>query len=1162
MATPYFVGTSLSMSGVWGETLPFTCASTFHWNGSSDPGNPSGPGGPDVTEVGGVDFYFAGTYIGVSGAGGPGSAPWPGHGLKPGANVLEGHAVFAGYGSPPKIDFVFSPPADFGQVTGILAAGSCPLTCPIINLTATPAFSHTPSVPLGIAIVSTDFSAAVPGHPGAYSFAMSVGGSLPPGLSVAHIGTATQRLSGTPTFSGVYTFSLDFDVLDPFDGLTIGCTVHYAVTMTVVCPTITISPSSVSLAAMVGSAIAPVTYTAAEVPSISATYAWVVASGTLPPGVALSSGGVLSGTPTQAGVFYFAVKATLLIGGLDGGCSKTQTQPFGTPLVTVASIPEILLQPDSVIGLTWIELLDSDNNLRVWSKVALPDPAAYYGGYKEDRVTQWGPIIRGLSDRLGQYQGSEFACTVSDEDYVIRTLLENNTTHYFTNRPVTVRMISDADRRLLRIPRTVVKGVVRDYKPLQDLLFEFDVRDTLAQKFDPANTTDQMPQRVITVDDFPNCGANIVDSGGKTLPVGALGLPVPIIYGVITDTQLESIVTPASVLPDVDPTLPAPVILGQIGRAGDLRDAGNPSGRRNSYVAGYISATNKLSPLSNEGGNVARDSDFQNPSGAGVNFSGNAMYDSYYIFVSDKPEFNPYGSPGSAEHVVYITHDNVTHDGEVPGADFEAILPAWSGTGITDLLSGATAQPIDQGDGQCPCIYVGDQVVGADTYRKFLIAGHACKSIDEIYVDNNPQNIATDATQAGTGGIWLVPGYAGWLAAFGNSNLYEDINGNRYCVVYGKVGCAGPDKGAGAQAPNDDGSMPLAFSVQGIESRGDGTGVLITDIHAQYLHCLQNWVLQSYASGQWLPSPTFVDDAALPMIDEGSFAAASLIAHQRVSGGYRGDFIIGATAFNGTAKVGGKLVTLRDVVAQFNVSADVDFGFNRHMQIMVSMEAELVSAIGPTGIDAVQDIFDKSFSIEDKLEEQFNSYIYQHTQDYFGRDPSGWRFQDTDKNDESIDGYQEEKIAPVLQLAMIRGVNRPSDWSGYAQGSLTAIDVVGRRLRRTKSPPRYATWTMGWNGMNFELGDIIQVTHFDGIGPGGWTNRPVRIVSITSQPEDFSVVIRGYDMGALYNLSMILGDRTVLPPSWPPPLAQQIYAYLGDRVSGQFSNGDPIKRLT
>jgi hypothetical protein len=79
-------------------------------------------------------------------------------------------------------------------------------------------------------------------------------------------------------------------------------------------------------------------------------YAWSIASGSLPPGVTLSSTGLLSGTPTSAGRFDFIVRAT------DAG-SVSATRPFA---ITISQ-PSLSITPSSlpagVVGQAYTQTL-------------------------------------------------------------------------------------------------------------------------------------------------------------------------------------------------------------------------------------------------------------------------------------------------------------------------------------------------------------------------------------------------------------------------------------------------------------------------------------------------------------------------------------------------------------------------------------------------------------------------------------------------------------------------------------------------------------------------------------------------------------------------------------------------------------------------------------
>lgn len=758
-------------------------------------------------------------------------------------------------------------------------------------------------------------------------------------------------------------------------------------------------------------------------------------------------------------------------------------------------------------GLTWVEITDRAGDILVYSKIALPDRLVYYGGYKEPRVTQWGTIKRDLSDDFGQYVSTDFQFTLDDTDRTMRGLLAANSTRYFRNMPAVARMIADPGRRLEKTPRTVVRGTVNDYTPQAGLSFSFTVQDQLAAQF--SKQTSLLPQRVITIDDFPNC------------PTGAS-----------TDTSTGKTYTSTSVTP--------------------------PAG----YVqlSDQAAAKNLLGQVSNGTYGPAEARGWYGYDGTGTPFAEGG-----------------WRTPMVSGDVYFATQDVATALESAGGGSSSVTslgLPVpiiYGAVTDTNVVAGA-----DSGIGQCPAIYVGDYVLGdARTYHKFLICGHAVLSIDGVYTDNGATGIGTSpasqvgdlSVTAGSGADWLVPGYDGWTDVFGDPTPYEDINGNRYTTIYGLVGNHQADVAAGFYPTLTPGSVALAVSVQGIEDEGDATGDLITDLLLQYRHCLQNWVFGNYASGPWLDTPYFDDDPAVPVMDDDSFDAASTLAQSRVPGGYRGDFMIGYT---GPGSNSGSFLQLRDLLTRFNQSADVNCAFNRRAQFFVSMLDDTASAAATaTNFSDLEDVFAATFNIQDDLPHQYNDVPFYHTEDFLGRlngsgtgtssAQSGWASPLSgvlDVSDAaSITGNGVTLIAPPILMYMVRGQNVATDPDIYAQGTLTALDVARRFLVRHKDPPRYVTFKVGLPGVNVELGDIVTVTHFEGVGSSGWTDRPVRVVQHEVDPNDYSVLLRCYDMQELLDTAFVLGDRSALPATWTAATpTEQAYAYLADRTTGEFSD--------
>jgi len=119
------------------------------------------------------------------------------------------------------------------------------------------------------------------------------GGALPPGVELSVDGV----IAGIPSALGSYTF----EVAVTSGGASVSTEMTIEVRSA-----ITITPSSLP-GAMVGQQYT-VTFAAT---GLEGDPVWSLASGVLPPGLTLSSLGVLSGTPSQAGSFSFVVRVTI-----------------------------------------------------------------------------------------------------------------------------------------------------------------------------------------------------------------------------------------------------------------------------------------------------------------------------------------------------------------------------------------------------------------------------------------------------------------------------------------------------------------------------------------------------------------------------------------------------------------------------------------------------------------------------------------------------------------------------------------------------------------------------------------------------------------------------------------------------------------------------------
>ncbi len=141
-------------------------------------------------------------------------------------------------------------------------------------------------------------------------------GSLPAGLS---LDSNTGVISGTPTVAGAATFGLELQD-KPEDPGCLGCgcvarhTCAYRDFQITILAGLSIDNQSIpagTIGQQYSQALSATVITAtnprAGTPATGVT--WSLSSGTLPPGIALSPDGILSGAPTTEGAFQFVVKA-------------------------------------------------------------------------------------------------------------------------------------------------------------------------------------------------------------------------------------------------------------------------------------------------------------------------------------------------------------------------------------------------------------------------------------------------------------------------------------------------------------------------------------------------------------------------------------------------------------------------------------------------------------------------------------------------------------------------------------------------------------------------------------------------------------------------------------------------------------------------------------
>jgi hypothetical protein len=152
-----------------------------------------------------------------------------------------------------------------------------------------------------------------------YTYAVTAG-ALPGGLA---LNPTTRVISGTPTAAGTFNFSVTATDSSTGTG-PYTATQSYAITVVA----IVLDPATLPGA----TAATPYSQTITA-SNGTAPYGFTVTAGALPAGLALSTGGTLSGTPTAAGTFNFTITAT---DAASNSGSRAYTLAVGAPTVSIA----------------------------------------------------------------------------------------------------------------------------------------------------------------------------------------------------------------------------------------------------------------------------------------------------------------------------------------------------------------------------------------------------------------------------------------------------------------------------------------------------------------------------------------------------------------------------------------------------------------------------------------------------------------------------------------------------------------------------------------------------------------------------------------------------------------------------------------------------------
>ena len=230
---------------------------------------------------------------------------------------------------------------------------------------AAPTVALAPATTTFAATYNAAFSQAftASGGVGPYSYALV--GTLPAGISFSD-----NSLIGTPTAPGSYNFTVTAtDTGSTGTGAPFSVSENY--TLTVGAPTVSVDPPTLP-AASAGVAYSQTLTASGGV----APYSFTVNAGSLPSGLNLTAGGVLSGTPSASGTFNFTVTASDA-NGQTGAAAYTLTIAVPTLNLSPGTLPA------GTAGSTYTQTL------------------VLSGGIAPYVVTQSGTLPAGLSFNTG-----------------------------------------------------------------------------------------------------------------------------------------------------------------------------------------------------------------------------------------------------------------------------------------------------------------------------------------------------------------------------------------------------------------------------------------------------------------------------------------------------------------------------------------------------------------------------------------------------------------------------------------------------------------------------------------------------------------------------------------------------------------------------------------
>jgi len=373
-------------------------------------------------------------------------------------------------------------------------------------------------------------------------------------------------------------------------------------------------------------------------------------------------------------------------------------------------------------------------------------------------------------------------------------------------------------------------------------------------------------------------------------------------------------------------------------------------------------------------------------------------------------------------------------------------------------------------------------------------------------VDNPYSRIPIPASAEGTILTW--PGAAGWNFV-GVATDYIDFPStpsltHRYTPVFFL-----------ASDPNVqafiDGRIQVAFNVFGVTDEPDGSGLYYADAPDIYAFLLRNYLYPPHwRYGAYNAMPSFHGGYSFLNRTSMVRSRSRLNSYFGSPNGYPVGFLLGR---------GGQQQTLKHVLTELCHGVLMEQGIDRHGRILLDVED--VDAEATLSLSDLLDIPDGFTVWVDRASyrnnaEEVHGYRYLPAVAPLPAPPEGealpavnvgehndWSAVVTYLHDDAI-AANRGKSTPPLKIENY--VVRNSD---------VALNRVQREIARLVGPSpsydgqRLFSLTTSWQALELELGDVIAIDHFEGMGAAGYVGQRARVLKITDNLQAATITLEG-----------------------------------------------------